>query len=87
MAAGKVASKPLGKVSHYYDKIGVAIIELAAPLKVGDKVKFVKGDDETEQAIESIQIERAAVESAKKGAVIGIKVDAPVKEGTIVFMA
>ncbi|MFA5270702.1 MAG: hypothetical protein WC400_03815 [Patescibacteria group bacterium] len=87
MAGGKVASKAIGKVSHYYDKIGVAIIELAAPLKVGDKVKFVKGEDETEQTIDSIQIERAAVESAKKGAIVGIKVDAPTKEGTIVYIA
>ncbi|MBN2585482.1 hypothetical protein JXA59_02435 [Patescibacteria group bacterium] len=85
--AGKVANKTIGKVSHYYDKIGVAIIELAGPLKVGDKVKFVKGDAETEQTIDSMQIERAAVESAKKGAVIGIKVDEPVKEGTMVYVA
>ena len=87
MAAGKVANKAIGKVSHYYDKIGVAIIELAAPLKVGDKVKFVKGDTETEQIIDSMQIERAAVESAKKGAIIGIKVDEPLKEGTMVYAA
>ena len=87
MAAGKVANKAIGKVSHYYDKIGVAIIELAAPLKVGDKVKFVKGDTETEQTIDSMQIERATVESAKKGAIIGIKVDEPLKEGTMVYVA
>ena len=86
MAVSKVAGKIIGKVSHYYDKIGVAIIELTAPLKVGDKVKFVKGEDETEQVIKSIQIERAAVEAAKKGAIIGIKVDEPTKEGTIVYV-
>jgi len=87
MAGSKVASKGIGKISHYYDKVGVAIIELTAPLKVGDKVKFVKGDTETEQTVVSMQIERAAVESAKKGAIIGIKVDAPVKEGTMVYVA
>jgi len=86
MAVSKVAGKMIGKVSHYYDKIGVAIIELTAPLKVGDKVRFVKGEDEAEQTINSIQIERAAVESAKKGAIVGLKVDEPVKEGTIVYV-
>jgi translation elongation factor EF-1alpha len=79
--------KAVGKVTHYYDKIGVAIIELAGPLKVGDKVKFVKGETETEQAVDSMQIERAAVDAAKKGAIIGVKVDAPVKEGTMVYVA
>ncbi len=29
----------VGKVIHYYDKIGVAVIKLDKPLKVGDKVK------------------------------------------------
>lgn len=82
MAEGKV----IGKVTHYYDKIGVAIVELAGALKVGDKVKFVKGDDELDQTIESMQIERAAVDSAKKGDVIGVKVDSPIKEGTTVYL-
>jgi len=82
MAEGKL----VGKVVHYYDKIGVAIIELAGTLKVGDKVKFVKGDDEVEQAIVSLQIEREEVGSAKKGQVVGIKADSVVKEGTKVYL-
>jgi len=82
MAEGKL----VGKVTHYYDKLGVAIIELAASLKVGDKIKFVKGDGEVEQIIASMQIERAGVESAKKGQVIGIKADSLIKEGTKVYL-
>ena len=31
----------VGRVSHYYDKIGVAIVELDGTLSVGDKIKFV----------------------------------------------
>lgn len=82
MAEGKL----VGKVTHYYDKAGVAIIELASTLKVGDKVKFVKGDGEVEQTISSMQIERAGVESAKKGQVIGVKADSIIKEGTKVYL-
>ena len=76
--------KTVGKVIHYYDKIGVAIIELGKALKTGDVVKFVKGDDEFEQTIDSMQIEKAVIESAKKGDVIGVKTDKPAKEGTLV---
>jgi len=83
MAEGKA----IGKVIHYYDKIGVAIIKLSGNLKVGDQVKFVKGDDELEQTIDSMQVEKAAVESAKKGDVIGVKTESPVKEGTLVQAA
>jgi putative protease len=80
-----MAGKKIGKVVHYYDKIGVAIIDLASDLKLGDTVTFKKGDTEKTETIESIQIERAAVESAKKGDVVGIKVDEPLKEGTEVY--
>ena len=79
--------KNIGKVIHYYDKIGVAIIEISGGLKVGDQVKFVKGEDELEQTIDSMKVEKAAVDSAKKGDVIGVKVDSPVKEGAMVQKA
>ena len=78
------AKKTVGKVIHYYDKIGVAIIKLGGALKTGDVVKFVKGDDEFEQTIGSMQIEKAAIDSGKKGDVIGVKTDSPTKEGTLV---
>lgn len=76
----------IGKVTHFYDKIGVVIIELEKPLKVGDKIKFVKGgEDLFEQAVESIQIEHKNVDKAKKGDVVGLKADKEVKENTEVF--
>lgn len=82
-----MADKKVGKVTHYYDKIGVAIVDLAGPLKLGDSVTFKKGDEEIlTQTVESMQIEKAAVESAKKGDVIGLKVDEPIKEGAEVVM-
>lgn len=82
-----MANQLIGKITHYYDKLGVAIIDLKDTLKVGDVVKFVKGTETTEQTVNSIQIERAAVDSANKGAVVGVKVDQPLKEGTEVYKA
>lgn len=87
MGGNSMANQLIGKVTHYYDKIGVAIIDLKDALKVGDTVKFMKGTEETEQAISSIQIEKAQVDSANKGAVIGVKVDQPIKEGAEVYKA
>lgn len=76
----------VGKVIHFYDKIGVAIVELDATLSVGDRIKFVRGgEDLFEQAVESIQIEHKKVDSANKGDVIGLKADEAVKESTEVF--
>lgn len=76
----------VGEVTHYYDKIGVAIVELDGTLAVGDKVKFVRGgEDLFEQEVESMQIEHDKIESAKKGDVIGLETDEEVKEGAEVF--
>jgi len=81
-----MADKPVGKVSHYYDKIGVAVLDLDRALKTGDTIKIVKGDTEFTQTIESMQIERKEVKSAKKGDSIGLKVDQPIKAGAQVFL-
>ena len=81
-----MADFKIGKVTHYYDKIKVAIIELDAKLSVGDKIKFVRGgEDLFEQDVKSIQIEHEKLETAKKGDVVGLKADSEVKEGAEVF--
>jgi len=77
--------KPVGKVIHFYDKISVAVIELGAGLKVGDKIKFKHGQDEFEQTVDSMQIEHEQIQAAKKGQAIGMKTAQPVHEGTEVF--
>ncbi len=76
----------VGTVTHYYDKIGVAIVELNGTLSVGEKVKFVRGgEDLFEEVVESIQVEHKKLDSAGKGDVIGLKANEAVKEGTEVF--
>lgn len=74
----------VGNITHYYDKIGVAVLDLLAPIKVGDKVK-ITGSTEFEQEITSMQIEHENIQAAKKGNQIGFKIDQPVKEKDEVF--
>lgn len=76
----------VGKVTHYYDKIGVAIIELDADLAVGEKIKFVRGgEDLFEQEVTSMQVEHKQIDSAKKGDVIGLKAENEIKEDAEVY--
>lgn len=75
----------VGKIIHYYDKIGVAIIKLDKSIKAGDKIKFVKNDIVFEQVIESMQIEHDQITEGKKGQEVGIKVNKEAKEGTLVY--
>ena len=77
----------VGKVIHYYDKIGVAIVKLEKGIKTGDKVKFVHGDNSFEQTVESMQLEHAQIDSGKKGDEVAIKVEQETKDGTLVYFA
>lgn len=55
-----MADKKVGKVSHYYNHLGVAIIEVKSPFSVGDTLKFVKrgsGEEIFQQTVSSIQEE------------------------------
>jgi putative protease len=77
--------KKVGTVTHYYGKIGVAIVELSDILKVGDRIKFENGT-EFKQVVESMQVEHEQVDEAKKGETIGLKVSQKVKEGATVYL-
>lgn len=71
----------VGKVTHYYNKAGVAIVELSGGLNVGDKIRFEGHGVDFEQEVSSMQVNHEQVQSAKKGDTIGLKVDQEVKEG------
>lgn len=77
----------IGKVTHYYDKLEVAIIKLTKSVKLGDTLRF--GDEEKgfKQEISSMQLNHASIPSAKKGDEIGVKVEKKTREGTPVYSA
>jgi len=76
-----MAETSLGKVFDYYGKVGVIALKLGATLKVGDRIKVKSKLGDFEQTVESMQIEHEAVQAAKKGSDVGIKVIQPCKKG------
>jgi putative protease len=78
--------KLIGEVTHYFGKIGVAVVKLSDNLKVGDQIKIVgKKGEEFTQTVESMQIEHKNVQEAKAGDLIGLKVSQKVREGYKVY--
>jgi len=75
----------VGKVTHYFGKIEVAIIELSKGIKVGDKIHIKGNTTDFEQEVNSMQIEHQNIEKAKKGDMIGLKVKEKVREGDEVY--
>jgi translation elongation factor EF-1alpha len=76
----------IGEVTHYYDRIGVAVIQLSSALAKGDRVHFLGHGSDFTQEITSIQVEHETIESAKKGAEVAVKVAKPVKPHTAIFL-
>lgn len=77
--------KPVGKIAHYFTKIGVAVIELSDELKAGDRISIEGMTTDIQQTVDSMQIEHEKVAKAGKGQAIGLKVEQRVREGDLVF--
>lgn len=80
-------NKPIGKVTHFYAHIKVAIIKFNTNVKVGTEL-YVKGaTTDFKEAAKSMQYDHKPVAVAKKGKLIGIKLKKRVREGDLVYKA
>ena len=77
--------KLIGKVTHYFSKIGVVVIDLSESLKVGDTIRIVGGETDFTQAVESMECEHQKIQEAKPGDSVGLKVQQKVREGYKVY--
>jgi len=72
--------KSIGMVIQYFAKPEVAAITInEGEIKIGDTVRFTGATTNFEQKIESMQIDRVPVQSAKAGQSVGIKVNERVR--------
>lgn len=76
---------PIGKITHYYNKIGVVVVELTEQLNIGDTIEIESGDSSFEQVVDSMQVEHEQVETAEAGSSVGMKVEHEVKPGAKVY--
>ena len=75
----------VGHIMHFFSKIGVAVVDLTAPLSVGDHI-LVKGPStDFEQTVGSMQIDREPIPRAEAGQSIGLKMAKIVKEKDTVY--
>ena len=83
--AGENEKKLVGKITHFFTKISVAVIELSDSLKVGDLLSFEGASTNFEQKLDSMQVNNKPITKAKKGDAVGVKVRERVREGDQVF--
>ena len=75
----------IGRITHFFTKINVAVIELTMPLAVGDTIMIKGPTTDFEQPVESMQIEHNNVQRAEAGQSIGLRVAQRVRENDTVY--
>jgi putative protease len=75
----------VGHVSHFFSKIGVAVLELSAPLSIGDKIVVKGPSTDFEQVVESMQVEHENIQRAEAGQSVGLKLVQHARERDLVY--
>ncbi len=76
----------LGCVTHYYNKIGVAVLSLAAKLEIYDTIQFLGHSTDFIQKVTSLESDHRKIQTAGPHSEVALKVDEPVHEGDKVFL-
>jgi RNA polymerase primary sigma factor len=75
----------VGEVMHYYSKLGVAALNLRAPLSIGDRVYILGHTTGLEGVVDSIEIDHQRIDLAQPGDDVAIKVVGKVRQGDKVY--
>jgi len=80
-----MSGKLIGEVNHFYNQIGVAVIDLLDSLQVGDQVHIFGRSTDFRQVVQSMQIEHQSISEAGKGQEIAMKVERRVRNHDKVY--
>jgi GTPase len=82
-----MAEQQIGTITHYFGKVGVAAIGITeGELRVGDTIHVVGHTSDFTQVVESLQLDNLAVEIAKPGQTVGVKVPEHARQHDKVFV-
>lgn len=65
----------VGKVTHFFSRIGVAVLSLTETIRVGDTIRVRGRTTDLIQQVESMQIAHKAVSEARPGEDVALKVN------------
>jgi putative protease len=75
----------IGRVTHYYSHLSVAVLSLTDSLKLGDRIHILGHSTDFTQRITSIEVEHHSILWVKPGDHVAVKVIQPVHEHDIVY--
>ena len=75
----------VGRIEHFYSKANVAVVEILAPLRKGDKILIRGSTTNLSQTVESMESEHKQLAEAQVGQKVGLKVEGRVREHDIIY--
>jgi putative protease len=78
--------RPIGRVIHYWTRLGVAGVELTDSLKMDDWIHFWGATTDLEQRVTSLQLNHRFINEAYAGQLVGILVADRVRPGDMVYL-
>jgi putative protease len=75
----------IGRVTHFYNRISVAVLELSDKLTIGDVIHIQGRRTDVIQEVQSMEIEHQKVESVGPGDEVALKVVNPVRKNDAVY--
>lgn len=77
--------KPVGKVTHYYPHIKVALVKFNTQIRVGTELYFKGATTDFKEASKSMQFDHEPIKIASPKKLVGIKLKKRVREGDLVY--
>ncbi len=78
--ATEMGERAIGKVTHYFGKLGVAAVSLTEPLRVGDRIHVVGHTTDETVTVDRMQVDHEDVQAAGPGDDVAVHVSARVRE-------
>ncbi|HUI88561.1 MAG TPA: hypothetical protein VLX61_07520 [Anaerolineales bacterium] len=80
-----MAGKQIGQITHYFDHISVAVVQLTQSLHVGDTIHILGHSTDFKQDVTSLQIEHRSIDEAEPGDDVALQVIQAVHPNDKVF--
>jgi len=81
-----MAKRLVGVVRHFYQKIGVAVLDLESDLRVGQRISVEGPETDVQETVVSMQVDKEQVEEARAGSQVAVKMEGKVREEDHVYL-
>jgi hypothetical protein len=75
----------IGRVTHYYNHLNVAVLRLTDSIKLGDMIHILGHVTDFTERVTSMEVNHHTVVWVKPGDDVAIRVNEPVREHDIVY--